>query len=213
MKSHVRAVAAAGLLAAGLTTLFSLGSSAGPLTPPAGPVAPTGSTVGEIKTAVDALVPAPGGLPALGDSQVFLFVTGIPGESTNITHKDWIDGLAAEWSAVVSGLSAPSATDVRVRSARFDKAAPLLAQALFNGAILTSVVVDFVRPAQSSPWLKVELTNAKVSEFSPILSGPTPGYTVSFNPSTIRITYTQFDTNGKPLGTTIFTWNFKTGAP
>jgi len=203
----------AALVGGALTIIVVALTSAGPLDPPAGPVASTGVTLGELKGTVDALGATQIGLPPLAATDVFLKLDGVDGESTDANHDKWIDVLAVSWGAIrpvdpVTGAPAASLVidDFVVHVGQIDSAFAGVAQALINASILLTATIDFVTPGATTPVLRIDVTNAAVTSLTPILSGPQAGYELSFRGAGATFTYTQFDATGAVIGSTSFNY-------
>jgi len=105
---------------------------------------------------------------------VFLKIEGIDGESTDSTHKEWIDVLSIDW-----GMHTPTTTgqsrrrgsaiveDVRI-SMDFNLASPQLMQALTLGRVLRTAHIEFLptgRDEKTLPYLKYHLTNVRITGY------------------------------------------------
>ena len=136
----------------------------------------------------------------------FLKIDGIPGESTDDKHKDWIEvlsygsGLAQPTSAIAS--SSGGATAQRADFQDFnitkplDKASPKLALACADGMHIKQVTLELCRAGgDKAKYMEYKLTNCVVSSHQD--SGSThgadnlPTESVSFNYGKIEWTYTQ----------------------
>ncbi len=136
----------------------------------------------------------------------FLKIDGIPGESKDEAHSDWIEvlsfnhGMTQPASAVAS--SAGGATSGRIDMGDFsvakhlDKATPKLAEACCTGKHIPSVIVEVCRAGGSKvKYMEYKMTNAIVSSISAggAANGgdEVPVEQVSFNFGKIEWTYTQ----------------------
>jgi len=131
----------------------------------------------------------------------FLKVDGIPGESKDDKHKDWIEiidfvhGVNQPYSMTAS--SAGGATAERADFGTFnvsklvDRASPKLWEACFTGKHIKEVVIELFR--------------AGGKEF--------PSETISFVPAKITMDYTQQSrADGTPAGHILAGWNLMTNA-
>ncbi len=134
----------------------------------------------------------------------FLKIEGIPGESTDDKHKDWIEILSFSHSinqpASATASSAGGATAERVNHADFnvskllDKASTLIYKACCTGTHIPSVTVEMCRAGgDKMKYMEIKMSNVIISAVSP--SGASgegfPNEAVSFNYGKINWTYTQ----------------------
>lgn len=134
----------------------------------------------------------------------FLKIDGIPGESGDDRHKDWIEvtsfhhGLEQPASATAS--SAGGATAERVNHENFiithllDKASPKLYEACCTGRHIKEITLELCRAGgDKQKYLEIKLEQAIVARVAP--AGTTgagfPNETVSFSYGKIKWTYTQ----------------------
>ncbi len=136
----------------------------------------------------------------------FLKIDGIPGESTDDKHKDWIEvlsystGITQPTSGSAStggGATAERAhfTDFSIVKA-LDKASPKIALACADGTHVKEVVVELCRAGGDKvKYMEYKMSNCVISSFRPGGSahgGETlPLEEVGFNYGKIEWTYTQ----------------------
>jgi type VI secretion system secreted protein Hcp len=137
---------------------------------------------------------------------VFLKIDGIPGESSDDKHKDWIEilsfshGITQPASATRS--SAGGASAERCDHADFtitkllDKASPLLLQYCCTGKHIPAITVEMCRAGgDKMKYMDVKMEEIIISSVTP--SGTSKGEygfpieSVSFNYGRIKWTYTQ----------------------
>lgn len=137
---------------------------------------------------------------------MFLKVDGIPGESTDDAHPDWIDVLSFNMG-VTRSASASSRGGASSERADFqdfaivkllDKASPKLAIACADGTHISEVILVLCRTGGDKlQFMEYMLTDCIVSSVSASGSVMTQGSatlpfeTVTFNYATIGWTYTQ----------------------
>jgi type VI secretion system secreted protein Hcp len=136
----------------------------------------------------------------------YLQIDGIPGESTDDKHKDWIEilshshGVSQPASATASsaggGTTARSVHGDYVITKYVDKASPKLFEACSSGKHFSKVKIEMCRAGGSQvPYLVVNLEEviiSRVSSGSSHGSGDNfPMESVSFNYGKIDWTYTQ----------------------
>lgn len=136
----------------------------------------------------------------------FVKIDGIPGESTDDKHKDWIEvlsfnhGMTQPSSATAS--SAGGGTAERTEHQDFsivkmlDKASPKLYEACSSGKHIKEVTVEMCRASGDKlKYMEVKMEQVIISHVAPGGNGKGsdgfPTESVSFNYGTIKWTYTQ----------------------
>jgi len=136
----------------------------------------------------------------------FMKVDGIPGESTDSAHKDWIEVLNYNHEitqpASASASTAGGGTTERCQHADLtvvhylDKASPKLAEACCKGTHIKEVIIELCRAGGDKvKYMEIKMEKAIVSNVRPV-GDPKgadgfPIESVSFNYGTISWTYTQ----------------------
>lgn len=136
----------------------------------------------------------------------FLKIDGIPGESTDDKHKDWIEVLSfshgvsqrASGSASTGGGASSERADFSDFSIvkALDKASPKIFEATSTGKHIATVTVELCRAGGDKvKYMEYKLSNCIVSSYRPGGSsqgGETlPLEEVSFNYGKIELSYTQ----------------------
>jgi type VI secretion system secreted protein Hcp len=136
----------------------------------------------------------------------FVKIDGIPGESTDDKHKDWIEVLSfnhgLQQPASVTASSAGGGTAERVNHAdlqitkHIDKASPKLHENCCTGKHLKDVTIELCRAGGDKlKYLEIKMEQVIISSVSPagIPKGDDgfPTESVSFNYGKIKWTYTQ----------------------
>jgi len=133
----------------------------------------------------------------------FLKIDGIPGESTDAKHKDYIEITSFNWgvSQPASGTasSAGGATAERANFQDFsivkslDKASPKLALACADGTHIKSIVLELCRAGGDKvKYMEYKMSNCIVSSVTTGGSGGAePSESIAFNFGKIEWTYTQ----------------------
>jgi type VI secretion system secreted protein Hcp len=155
----------------------------------------------------------------------FLLIDGIPGESTDAAHGEWIELLSFSFggSQPTSGSisSGGGRTSGRVdlgpltAAKPLDKASPKLFQACCNGTHIPSITLEVCRSDGSKVlYYKVELEDSTVSDYQMVGAAkgdgatPLPVDQISFNYAKITVTYTETDhKTGAPKGDVAMFWN------
>jgi type VI secretion system secreted protein Hcp len=153
----------------------------------------------------------------------FLKIDGIPGESTDDKHKDWIEilsyshGLSQPSSGAQSSGGARSAERVNHQDfsivKTLDKASPKLALSCCTGAHIKEIKLELCRATgDKQKYMEYKLSDVIVSSVRPggaAQGGETlPLEEVSFNYGKIEWTYTATDhKTGKPAGDVKANWD------
>ena len=202
--------------------------NAGPLDPSA----PPASTMKSMQELYDltnstkgAALPAPL-FPIQTD--MFLQVAGIPGESVSKGHETWIDAMAFHWGVsrpgrqfpIVAGTPNPVADhgDLTIVK-QVDKSSPKLFLACCNGqAFKGEVNFEIWRSAGGvtpSRLLLCRMNNVIITSVKPVGAsvGATPYLMeeVSLNYAQIELLYTEIGPDGKPKPDVIANWDRQLG--
>jgi type VI secretion system secreted protein Hcp len=132
----------------------------------------------------------------------FLKIDGIPGESTDDKHKDWIEVLTYNWGAQqptsATASSSGGATSERANfqdlsiTKTLDKASPKLALALAKGTHSATVILELCRAGGDKvKYMEYKLTNCIISSISNVGGGGEPTESLSFNYGRVEWTYVQ----------------------
>ncbi|EEF57052.1 Hcp family type VI secretion system effector, partial [Pedosphaera parvula] len=154
-------------------------------------------------------------LPVPAAQQIFMNVEGVPGESLDSQHRNWI--IVSSFSHGISHFqtggntnSAPSHSQLSIMKT-LDKSSPTLALYCAKETVIPSVNLDFTSATNSQlRYYQISLSNAVVT--STQLSGSAgsaslPFESVSFVYSRIDWTYTQFDATSKSMGSITTFWD------
>jgi type VI secretion system secreted protein Hcp len=153
----------------------------------------------------------------------FLKIEGIPGESTDDKHKDWIEllsfNLGATQPAAGAASSGGARSAERVNLQDFscvktiDKASPKLFLKCCDGTHIGKIEVELCRATGDKQlYMKYVMSDNIVSTYRPggsAQGGETlPLEEVSFNFGKIELTYTETDhKTGKPKGDVKAHWS------
>jgi type VI secretion system secreted protein Hcp len=152
----------------------------------------------------------------------FMKVAGIPGESTDSNHGEWIEILSFS-----HGISQPAAVQASAKGGlstgrvdiqdfsivkTLDKASPKLALACCKGDHFADVLIELCRSAgDKQKYMEIKLSDAMVSNIRPGGSAKggedLPLEEVSFRFGKIEWKYIVLDKKGKPSGNVATGWN------
>jgi len=152
-------------------------------------------------------------------ADIFLQINGIPGESTDDKHKDWIEVLS--YSSGVSQRSSGerstggAATGGRCDHQDFsivkglDKASPELNLHCSNGKHIDKITIELcLATGDKQPYMVYKLVDSIVSSVSIGGGGGRPNESVTFNYGAIYWTYIETDhESGKKKGEIKKWWN------
>lgn len=133
----------------------------------------------------------------------FLKIDGMPGESTDDKHKDWIEVLSYSWGASqLASATASSAGGATAERANFqdfsivktlDKASPKLALACADGTHIKDVTIELCRAGGDKvKYMEYKMSNCIISSVSVGGGGGgEPTESLTFNYGKIEWTYVQ----------------------
>jgi len=149
----------------------------------------------------------------------YVEIDGVPGESTNDAHKNWIEIEDISHSMQQRGSqSAGTGTMVADRAGsspyriwkRIDKSSPILMEHCLAGDHLKKLKIEMVRVSngQTETYMEVNLEDAIVTDVQVNVNGKGDvGEWVSFLPQKIKWNYTAHK-NGKAQGNTPGGWDY-----
>ena len=157
-----------------------------------------------------------------GGNKIFLNVDGIPGESLDDKHDDWIDVLSFSHgiSQPTSGLGITRTAERSTHedftiTKELDKSSPKLALACCNGDHITEVIIEVCRADTSDKYMRYTLTDVIVVSISQNGSsqgeGARPIEEISLRYGRIDWSYTEIDPlTSKPKGNVEAYWDVET---
>ncbi|TCV90677.1 Hcp family type VI secretion system effector [Sulfurirhabdus autotrophica] len=155
---------------------------------------------------------------------VYLQIEGIKGESTDSSHKDWIECKSVAWE-VLQPKSATSSTGGGHTAERCehkeivinklaDLATPLLLQNCSSGKTIPKAKIEFLRADGKGDRIKyfeIELVNVLISDVAPsIAEGEILRESLSLKYSQVKWKYTQQKIGGGSGGNTSGGWDLST---
>jgi type VI secretion system secreted protein Hcp len=160
--------------------------------------------------------------PDGGANKLYMEIEGIPGESTDAKHGEWIDVLAFSHGVSQPGGGATtSRTTERSRHEDFtvtkelDKSSPKLALACCNGMHIPEVVIEVCRADTGEKYMRYILNDVIVASVSQDGSSQgaegKPMEEVSLSYGKISWSYTEMDPmTGKAKGNVEAYWDLET---
>jgi type VI secretion system secreted protein Hcp len=155
------------------------------------------------------------------DIVMFLQIDGIPGESAEALHMNWINIDAFNWSEAMASINGGRASGkLSMTDFQFDmttnKASPLLFLACATGRRISNATLDVCTPGgDGGPvvFLRFNFTGVTITSYS--IAGSTPQdrpvdeFSIAF--TRITMTYWQFDESGNPSGQIIVYYDLIAG--
>lgn len=175
-----------------------------------------------LAAAADPLTGAPmAAVSSAGRAQYFLNIAGIPGESTDRDHPDWIEVFSYSWGASVAvaatsgggGAGKATVTDLFVSSA-LSQASPKLFLAVMNGKVISTATLEGVRQAGDArpvPFLRLSLENVLVTGYQSSAADETPFDTFSLAFGRISYSYWLQQDDGSLGDEQVVRWDVKAG--
>ena len=154
---------------------------------------------------------------------VFAKYDGVDGESKDTNHDKWIDVLSIDWGAHKPGGGATGqsrrrgAAVVEDLTITFDyeKSSPKLLEATLEGKVIPKLEIELTANygGARATYLKYELKNVQVVSYDvggTAEEGP-PTVTVANNFEEVKVTYTEYDSEGNSKGNVETTWKVEEG--
>jgi type VI secretion system secreted protein Hcp len=170
-----------------------------------------------ILLSIPALVHA---LPAMGAVQMFLDIAGIPGESTDKDHKDWIEVLSyslgvANPASPGGGSSSGHASFSNVTFSKLvDSSSPKLFEATASGQHIADAVLDLVKSGGkgNEPFLKYTFTDVLVTSYAVSGGGDIPSDSFSLSYAKIKMEFFPQKADGSLGSPIVGEWDLHAAA-
>jgi type VI secretion system secreted protein Hcp len=142
---------------------------------------------------------------------MFLKLEGVDGEATATAHKGWIEIQSWSWGVSQMGSGGASGgwafdrpTGHVTLIKRIDKASPLLFKRCSDGTVLSLATIELAHLGGGPTYLKYELKEVLVSSIAhgDVDGDGLPDETITLDFTGTKLTYTQLDASGKPVGQT-----------
>lgn len=157
--------------------------------------------------------------PSFAVVSVYLQVEGVPGDSTERNHVDWIEALSFSQKMTQSAtLSTSGSMAGRAVVGDFfvtkfiDRSSPLLNGKLLSGTIIRKVVLEVLKATSTgtlAPVQRFTLEEAIVTSIT--MSGPEESMIgqeiIGFNASRIKWEYFIIDSRGQQTGSVVKMWD------
>lgn len=213
-----------GMAAVGLLVIV-WGLNAGPLEPSA-PPASTMRSLQEIYDLTNSMKGA--ALPApliYRETDMFLQVAGIPGESRDRDHQMWIDPVAFHWGVSRPGRQFPiegrpptpvaDHADLTIVK-RIDSSSPKLFLFCCSGQAIKQVVLEIWKPGERPVRiLEYKLSDVIITSVKPVGSAVSTPYLmeeVALNYAKIEVSYTPIRPDGTPDSEISASWDRQTNS-
>jgi len=155
----------------------------------------------------------------------FLKIDGIPGESTDDAHPDWIEILSYELCVSQKAARSKSSgggggsgradfEDFKITKA-LDKASPKLFQKCADGTHIDNITIEICRSGGDKfKYMEYKLTNSIITSWKPSADAEgdesLPRETVTFNPGKLELIYTyQKRAGGGSGGNELAGWDLE----
>lgn len=145
---------------------------------------------------------------------LYMNISGIDGESTEVTHNKWIELETISWGVSSDGQrGTPSFTDL-VWTQTMDKSFPKVFEDLVKGTVRSLIQIDFVTQIANSPQVFFHMAFKETRMTKVELAGTTgalPLVSGAFNFEEVVVEYTEYDSTGRKKGTLSAKWNLNEG--
>jgi type VI secretion system secreted protein Hcp len=154
----------------------------------------------------------------------FAKYNGIDGESQDANHDRWIDVLSYDWGMRKPGGAATGQSRRRgaaivepfVMTFNYEKASPKLLEKCLLGGIIPKLEVELTATCGGArvTYLKYEMKNVACESYmvGGYADGTPPTVVIANNFEEIKVTYTEYGSEGNSKGNVETTWKVEKGA-
>jgi type VI secretion system secreted protein Hcp len=159
-------------------------------------------------------------------SDNFIQIDGIPGESTDDKHKDWIEVLSYSFGVSQRASGAAQSASVSAASQRadfqdlsivkvMDKSSPLIFKACAKGDPIAKVTLELCRAGgDKQKYMEYILEQVIISSYSTGGGGGGEATeSLTFNFGMIKMAYIPVGRDGKPAGNVPAGWDLTANKP
>ncbi|MFC1953607.1 Hcp family type VI secretion system effector [Chloroflexota bacterium] len=158
----------------------------------------------------------------LGGS-IFAKYEGVDGESKDANHDKWIDVLSIDWGAHRPEGGATGQSRRRVSAIvedmvitfAYDKSVPKLQEKCLKGEVIPKLEIELTANYGESweTYLKYEFKNVMITNFhdSASADGGPPIEVIGNNFEEVKVTYTEYDSEGNAKGNVEYNWEVEKG--
>ena len=159
-------------------------------------------------------------IPLSANAAIFMFIDGVPGDSEDQDHRDWIDVLSVQESMTrtvdLDGrLGVAKLLDTAINK-ELDRTSPVLRQELTSGRPIPEVIISVTTSVNGLrvEYFRLTYKGVLLTSISMQGDGAVPlAEDLSFTFSSVEWTYTQYDKNGVPGATITTGWDVVNNRP
>jgi type VI secretion system secreted protein Hcp len=135
---------------------------------------------------------------AVPGDPIYLYLSGISGESTTEGYVNWIDVASWRWAVGNTGSSSKPSLNIAVVSLPLSRAIPPLVARLLSHRQIDNAVLAFVRSVggRATPYLQLKFSNVLVTSWSEASDGQAPVEQVAFTFKRVQYVYAYQDPTG-----------------
>jgi type VI secretion system secreted protein Hcp len=135
---------------------------------------------------------------AVAGDPIYLYMSGISGESTAEAYVNWIEVASWRWGASNTGSASRPSVNSAVVTLPLSRAMPPLVARLLSHRQIDSGVLAFVRPVdgRAVPYLQLKFTNVLLTGWSEASEGQFPTEQVAFSFKRVQYIYAYQDPTG-----------------
>jgi type VI protein secretion system component Hcp len=132
---------------------------------------------------------------------IFLFVPGVPGQSVDVRHQNWID-----LSSFQIGVANRVCSGITVTK-QIDNSSPVLSTAALLGGVYPTMTLDFTTGVDGRSYLTYVLSNATVTGVSQSSGGDLINESMSVYATSLAVTYRSQQPDGSAGTPVTYTLN------